>query len=92
MQPLEKIGEYCQENDVFFVVVSVATYGGSPVKVDEWGIDIAIAGSQKCVGVPLGMSLITYNQRVEKVLPAVTKRIGTQQRFQKRKAHQQQLS
>ncbi len=68
MQPLEKIGEYCQENDVFFVVDTVATYGGSPVKVDEWGIDIAIAGTQKCVGVPSGMSLITYNERVEKVL------------------------
>ena len=66
MQPLEKIGEYCQENDMFFVVDTVATYGGAPVKVDEWGIDIAIAGTQKCVGVPSGMSLITYNERVEK--------------------------
>ena len=70
MQPLEKIGKFCQDNDVFFVVDTVATYGGAPVKVDEWGIDIAIAGTQKCVSVPSGMSLITYNDRVEKVLTA----------------------
>lgn len=70
MQPLEKIGRFCQENDVFFVVDTVATYGGAPVKVDEWGIDIAIAGTQKCVSVPSGLSLITYNERVEKVLTA----------------------
>lgn len=70
MQPLEKIGRFCQENDVFFVVDTVATYGGAPVKVDEWGIDIAIAGTQKCVSVPSGLSLITYNDRVEKVLTA----------------------
>ena len=70
MQPLEKIGKFCQENEVFFVVDTVATYGGAPIKVDEWGIDIAIAGTQKCVSVPSGMSLITYNDRVEKVLTA----------------------
>lgn len=70
MQPLEKIGKFCQDNDVFFVVDTVATYGGAPVKVDEWGIDIAIAGTQKCVSVPSGLSLITYNDRVEKVLTA----------------------
>ena len=27
-------------------------------------IDIAVAGTQKCVSVPSGLSLITYNQRV----------------------------
>jgi (S)-ureidoglycine-glyoxylate aminotransferase len=70
MQPLEKIGKFCQDNDVFFVVDTVATYGGAPVKVDEWGIDVAIAGTQKCVSVPSGLSLITYNDRVEKVLTA----------------------
>lgn len=70
MQPLEKIGKFCQENDVFFVVDTVATYGGAPVKVDEWGIDVAIAGTQKCVSVPSGLSLITYNDRVEQVLTA----------------------
>lgn len=70
MQPLGKIGKFCQDNDVFFVVDTVATYGGAPVKVDEWGIDVAIAGTQKCVSVPSGLSLITYNDRVEKVLTA----------------------
>lgn len=70
MQPLEKIGKFCQENDVFFVVDTVATYGGTPIKVDEWGIDVAIAGTQKCVSVPSGLSLITYSERVEKVLTA----------------------
>lgn len=70
MQPLKEIGQYCQEQDIFFVVDMVATYGGVPIKVDEWGVDIAIAGTQKCVSVPSGLSLITYNDRVEKVLTA----------------------
>ena len=68
MQPLKEIGEFCRENDLFFVVDTVATYGGAEIKVDEWQIDVAIAGSQKCVSVPAGLSLITYNERVKKVL------------------------
>lgn len=68
MQPLESIGSYCRENDIFFVVDTVATYGGVEIKVDEWKIDIAIAGTQKCVSVPSGLSLITYNDRVKKVI------------------------
>lgn len=68
MQELDKIGAYCQNNDVFLMVDMVATYGGVPIYVDDWGIDIAVAGTQKCVSVPSGMALVTYNKRVEAVL------------------------
>lgn len=70
MQDLEKIGAYCQENNTFLMVDMVATYGGVPIHVDDWGIDIAVAGTQKCVSVPSGMALVTYNQRVKEVLDA----------------------
>ena len=66
MQPLKSIGAYCQKNGVFFVVDAVATYGGVTIQVDDWGIDIAIAGTQKCLSVPSGLSLITYSDRVKK--------------------------
>ena len=68
MQSLAEIGEYCRQNELFFIVDMVATYGGVELKVDDWNVDIAIAGTQKCVSVPSGLSLITYNERVEKVL------------------------
>lgn len=70
MQPLGEIGAYCRENDIFFVVDMVATYAGVELKVDEWQVDVAIAGTQKCVSAPSGMSLITYNDRVEKYMDA----------------------
>ncbi|MFW8053301.1 pyridoxal-phosphate-dependent aminotransferase family protein [Vagococcus fluvialis] len=68
MQDLSEIGPYCRLNGIYFVVDTVATYGGVEIKVDDWQIDIAIAGTQKCVSVPSGLSLITYNDRVKKVL------------------------
>lgn len=82
MQPLDEIGAYCQEHGTFLVVDTVATYGGVPIKVDEWGIDIAVAGTQKCVGVPAGLALITYNDRVEKVLTSrYQKELGLSKEF-----------
>ncbi len=66
MQPLAEIGQFCRENDIFFVVDMVATFGGTETKVDEWQIDLAVAGTQKCLSVPSGLSLITYNDRVQK--------------------------
>lgn len=70
MQPLAEIGQYCRAKDIFFVVDMVATYGGVALSVDDWCVDLAIAGTQKCLSVPSGLSLVTYNERVEAVLNA----------------------
>lgn len=68
MQPLAQIGKACREQGCLFVVDAVATIGGTDVLVDEWHIDAAIGGTQKCLSVPAGMAPITYNQRVEEVI------------------------
>ncbi|MDO3410421.1 alanine--glyoxylate aminotransferase family protein [Saccharibacillus sp. CPCC 101409] len=68
VQALEKVGAYCRGQDVLFVVDMVATYGGMEIEVDKWNIDVAIAGSQKCVSVPSGLSLITFNKRAQTVI------------------------
>ncbi|WP_430611311.1 pyridoxal-phosphate-dependent aminotransferase family protein [Enterococcus sp. DIV0876] len=70
MQPLAEIGTYCRIHDLYFVVDMVATYGGVPLAIDEWCVDIAIAGTQKCLSVPSGLALVTYNDRVQEVLDA----------------------
>lgn len=68
LQPLEEIGKFCRESGKLFVVDCVATIAGTEFKVDDWCIDAAIAGTQKCLSVPTGMALVTYNDRIEKVL------------------------
>lgn len=68
MQPLDKIGAACREQDVLFIVDAVASIGGTEVKVDEWLIDGIAGGTQKCLSVPSGMAPISYNERIEKVL------------------------
>lgn len=68
MQPLEELGKFCRENDILLVVDAVATLTGAEFKTDEWNIDAAISGTQKCLSVPTGMAPLTYNKRVEEIL------------------------
>jgi len=68
MQPMEGIGAACREYGALLVVDAVATIGGVPVNTDEWLLDAAVGGTQKCLSVPSGMAPLTYNDRVERVL------------------------
>lgn len=43
------------------VVDSVTSLGGSPLFVDDWGIDAVYAGTQKCLSAPPGLSPISFS-------------------------------
>ncbi|QGG95968.1 pyridoxal-phosphate-dependent aminotransferase family protein [Actinomarinicola tropica] len=43
------------------LVDCVTSLGGIPVTVDEWRVDIAYSGTQKCLGVPPGLSPLTFS-------------------------------
>ena len=46
----------------------VTSLGGTPVLIDEWGIDAAYSGSQKCLSCTPGLSPVTFGERaIEKV-------------------------
>jgi (S)-ureidoglycine-glyoxylate aminotransferase len=64
-QPLAELGRLCRAHDAFLYVDATATLGGMPFPVDEWQIDIASAGLQKCLGGPPGSAPLTLNARSE---------------------------
>jgi len=70
LQPLDEIGRICRAHHALLVVDAVVTLGGVAVRVDDWGIDLCSAGTQKCLGCPSGMAPITYNDRVERAIAA----------------------
>ena len=51
------------KGDALLLVDCVTSLGGIPVEVDGWGVDIAYAGTQKCLGVAPGLAPLTFNQR-----------------------------
>lgn len=52
-----------QDTDTFFVLDAVTSLGGIPVEIDGWGVDACYSGTQKCLGVPPGLSPVTFSAR-----------------------------
>lgn len=63
LQPLEPIADACRARGVLFIVDTVTSLGGVPVKVDEWGLDVVYAGTQKCLSCPPGLAPLTAGER-----------------------------
>lgn len=71
MNPVEEIAEVMKKYpEVIFCVDAVSSLGGTKIEVDKLGIDICIASSQKCLGLPPGLSLCSIS---EKALEAARK-------------------
>jgi alanine-glyoxylate transaminase/serine-glyoxylate transaminase/serine-pyruvate transaminase len=51
------------KGDALLLVDMVTSLGGIEVKVDEWRVDIAYSGTQKCLGVPPGLAPLTISER-----------------------------
>ncbi|SRR5579875_372320 len=49
------------KGDALFVVDTVTSLGGIEVAVDDWHVDLSYSGTQKCLGVPPGLSPITVS-------------------------------
>ena len=67
-QPLEGLGERCREVGALLLVDCVTTLAGQPVLLDEWGVDAAFSGTQKCLNAPPGLAPFTAGERaIEKL-------------------------
>ena len=67
-QPLEGMSDLVHSYGGLFLVDCVTSLGGVPLKIDDWGIDIAYSGTQKCLSVPPGLGPITIGPRAQEVL------------------------
>ncbi|MCG6988926.1 MAG: alanine--glyoxylate aminotransferase family protein [Gemmatimonadetes bacterium] len=62
-QPLDELGSYLAGTETLYVVDAVTSLGGIPVEVDAHRIDVCYSGTQKCLGVPPGLSPMTFSPR-----------------------------
>lgn len=59
--PVREIGQVAHEFGVLTMVDTVSGLGGELLSPEEWGMDIAIAGPQKCLGGTPGLSLMSIS-------------------------------
>ncbi len=53
--------ELAHKHDCLTIVDTVTSLGGTPVLVDEWGIDAIYSGTQKCLSCVPGISPISFS-------------------------------
>jgi len=57
MNPLAKLADVVKSYGKLLFVDCVSSMGGTPIDVDKWGLDVCFSSSQKCFGVPPGLSV-----------------------------------
>lgn len=50
--------------DTLFLVDAVSSFSGTPIPLDEWGIDVCLTSSQKAMALPPGLSFCAVQDRV----------------------------
>jgi alanine-glyoxylate transaminase/serine-glyoxylate transaminase/serine-pyruvate transaminase len=64
LQPdVPELTAIAHEHDAYVVADTVTSLGGVELRVDDWGIDVAYSGPQKCLSCPPGASPLTLNDR-----------------------------
>ncbi len=63
--PIRAIGEVVhQQDDTLFFVDTVSGFLGTELRVDDWGIDIALTSSQKAFALPPGIAFAAVSDRL----------------------------
>ncbi|MDH3212594.1 MAG: aminotransferase class V-fold PLP-dependent enzyme [Myxococcales bacterium] len=62
-QPVEAIARAARDAGALVVLDCVTSLGGLPLALDEWGVDAAYSGTQKCLSCPPGLSPASFSER-----------------------------
>ncbi len=57
------LAEIAHRHGALVIADTVTSLGGTPVKVDEWGIDAVYSGTQKCLSCAPGLSPVSFGER-----------------------------
>ncbi len=57
--PAAEVGKIARAVGSLFLLDTVSSIAGIDVRTDEWGVDLNMTGSQKCLAAPLGLSLVS---------------------------------
>jgi aspartate aminotransferase-like enzyme len=68
VRDLPEIGKITEEKNVLLLVDAISILGGDKLPVDDWHIDICVAGSQKCLACPPGAAVVSVSDEAWKTI------------------------
>lgn len=72
LNDLAAIGKARGDHPALIVVDAVSSLGGTPVQMDEWGLDVVCTASQKCLMGPPGLAFIALSERARAKMKTVS--------------------
>jgi aspartate aminotransferase-like enzyme len=63
IQPVERLARVANDAGALVVVDVVSSLGAVPFAFDDWGIDVAIGGSQKALSASPGLAFVAVGER-----------------------------
>ncbi|HXG48658.1 MAG TPA: aminotransferase class V-fold PLP-dependent enzyme [Methylomirabilota bacterium] len=67
LTPVEDISRLAHEAGALMVLDTVTSLGGCPVRIDDWAVDAAYSGTQKCLSCPPGLAPVSFSPRAMEV-------------------------
>ena len=65
---IEALGSVIAKTEAIFVVDAISGLTADAFYPDQWGVDMVIGGSQKGLMLPPGLSLLSVNQKAQKLI------------------------
>jgi aspartate aminotransferase-like enzyme len=60
VNPVREVAAAAHRHGALVVVDAVCSFAGAALETDAWGLDVVVAGTQKCLGCPSGLAPVTY--------------------------------
>jgi pyridoxamine--pyruvate transaminase len=61
LNPVAELGPIARAHGAVTIIDVVSSFGGIELRPEEWQLDLLVAGPQKCLGGPPGMSLMAVS-------------------------------
>lgn len=62
------IAKLARKHQCLTIMDTVTSLGGTPIYMDEWGIDAIYSGSQKCLSCTPGLSPVSFSDKAAQVI------------------------
>jgi alanine-glyoxylate transaminase/serine-glyoxylate transaminase/serine-pyruvate transaminase len=63
LNPIDRLAPIARQQNALVLVDAVTSFGGHPLDVGAWGIDVCYSCTQKCLGAPSGLSPVVFGRR-----------------------------
>jgi alanine-glyoxylate transaminase/serine-glyoxylate transaminase/serine-pyruvate transaminase len=67
LTPVPEIARIAHDAGALFLLDTVTSLAGCPVRIDDWGVDAVYSGTQKCLSCPPGLSPVSLSSRALEV-------------------------